>query len=202
MSSPGGGAEQRCAKCKGTGVSAALPATAMPAKTQRASRTRTRCLRETHPARPTGRGKRSIMFPLDLVSPPADGVSADAPSSQRIRAIAARFSDPIAAPDMAGAAQNRPQHKRTARSRHGPAKRAGASGRSGEGRTRTGDTPVFSRVLYQLSYLAAGGAQSSPRACEEPRGGRRACRRDPPSAAPRRRPPRRPRRGGAGRGRR
>ena len=32
---------------------------------------------------------------------------------------------------------------------------------SGEGRTRTGDTPVFSRVLYQLSYLAAGGAQSS-----------------------------------------
>jgi arginase len=30
--------------------------------------------------------------------------------------------------------------------------------RSGEGRTRTGDTPVFSRVLYQLSYLAAGGA--------------------------------------------
>jgi hypothetical protein len=33
----------------------------------------------------------------------------------------------------------------------------------GEGRTRTGDTPVFSRVLYQLSYLAAGGAQSSQR---------------------------------------
>ena len=31
----------------------------------------------------------------------------------------------------------------------------------GEGRTRTGDTPVFSRVLYQLSYLAAGGGQSS-----------------------------------------
>ena len=27
----------------------------------------------------------------------------------------------------------------------------------GEGRTRTGDTPVFSRVLYQLSYLAAAG---------------------------------------------
>ena len=32
---------------------------------------------------------------------------------------------------------------------------------SGEGRTRTGDTPVFSRVLYQLSYLAAGAGQSS-----------------------------------------
>ena len=26
---------------------------------------------------------------------------------------------------------------------------------SGEGRDRTGDTTVFSRVLYQLSYLAA-----------------------------------------------
>jgi hypothetical protein len=34
------------------------------------------------------------------------------------------------------------------------------SDRSGEGRTRTGDTPVFSRVLYQLSYLAAGAGQS------------------------------------------
>ncbi len=31
-------------------------------------------------------------------------------------------------------------------------------GKSGEGRTRTGDTPVFSRVLYQLSYLAAAAA--------------------------------------------
>jgi hypothetical protein len=27
--------------------------------------------------------------------------------------------------------------------------------RDGEGRNRTGDTTVFSRVLYQLSYLAA-----------------------------------------------
>jgi hypothetical protein len=27
----------------------------------------------------------------------------------------------------------------------------------GEGRNRTGDTTVFSRVLYQLSYLAAAG---------------------------------------------
>ncbi|MEA2275381.1 MAG: hypothetical protein QOC78_341, partial [Solirubrobacteraceae bacterium] len=25
----------------------------------------------------------------------------------------------------------------------------------GEGRNRTGDTTIFSRVLYQLSYLAA-----------------------------------------------
>src|SRR5581483_6152590 len=32
---------------------------------------------------------------------------------------------------------------------------------NGEGRTRTGDTPVFSRVLYQLSYLAAGARQFS-----------------------------------------
>lgn len=28
---------------------------------------------------------------------------------------------------------------------------------NGETRTRTGDTTIFSRVLYQLSYLAAGG---------------------------------------------
>jgi hypothetical protein len=27
----------------------------------------------------------------------------------------------------------------------------------GEGRNRTGDTTVFSRVLYQLSYLASDG---------------------------------------------
>ena len=27
---------------------------------------------------------------------------------------------------------------------------------NGEGRNRTGDTTIFSRVLYQLSYLAAG----------------------------------------------
>jgi hypothetical protein len=27
----------------------------------------------------------------------------------------------------------------------------------GEGRNRTGDTTIFSRVLYQLSYLAARG---------------------------------------------
>ena len=30
--------------------------------------------------------------------------------------------------------------------------------RSGEGRNRTGDTTVFSRVLYQLSYLARAAA--------------------------------------------
>jgi hypothetical protein len=29
---------------------------------------------------------------------------------------------------------------------------------SGEGRNRTGDTTVFSRVLYRLSYLARRGA--------------------------------------------
>jgi hypothetical protein len=32
------------------------------------------------------------------------------------------------------------------------------SSRSGEGRNRTGDTTVFSRVLYQLSYLARRAA--------------------------------------------
>ena len=42
-----------------------------------------------------------------------------------------------------------------------PAQRGRTFGRYGEGRTRTGDTPVFSRVLYQLSYLAAGAGQSS-----------------------------------------
>ena len=30
----------------------------------------------------------------------------------------------------------------------------------GETRTRTGDTTIFSRVLYQLSYLAAVGEGS------------------------------------------
>jgi hypothetical protein len=32
---------------------------------------------------------------------------------------------------------------------------------SGEGRNRTGDTTIFSRVLYQLSYLAARGDGSA-----------------------------------------
>jgi hypothetical protein len=35
----------------------------------------------------------------------------------------------------------------------------------GEGRNRTGDTTIFSRVLYQLSYLAAredGSASFEP----------------------------------------
>src|SRR5437588_12496002 len=31
---------------------------------------------------------------------------------------------------------------------------------NGEGRNRTGDTTVFSRVLYQLSYLARAGKSS------------------------------------------
>ena len=39
-------------------------------------------------------------------------------------------------------------HLRVSRSRDGS--------KGGEGRNRTGDTTVFSRVLYQLSYLAAG----------------------------------------------
>jgi hypothetical protein len=30
----------------------------------------------------------------------------------------------------------------------------------GEGRNRTGDTTIFSRVLYQLSYLAEGGCRA------------------------------------------
>src|SRR5918999_1142894 len=59
-----------------------------------------------------------------------------------------------------------------------------SKGESGEGRNRTGDTTVFSRVLYQLSYLAAAkqcsrasmpselsheaGAGLSPSAGQEP----------------------------------
>ena len=31
------------------------------------------------------------------------------------------------------------------------------TGDDGETRTRTGDTTIFSRVLYQLSYLALAG---------------------------------------------
>jgi hypothetical protein len=34
---------------------------------------------------------------------------------------------------------------------------------NGETRTRTGDTTIFSRVLYQLSYLADGGAMLATR---------------------------------------
>src|SRR5438093_4865275 len=33
---------------------------------------------------------------------------------------------------------------------------------SGEGRNRTGDTTVFSRVLYRLSYLARGRSVTAP----------------------------------------
>ena len=33
---------------------------------------------------------------------------------------------------------------------------------NGEGRNRTGDTTIFSRVLYQLSYLAVAEARSGP----------------------------------------
>ena len=53
---------------------------------------------------------------------------------------------PVARPDQSEPAQ--------------AAQRATAANQNGEGRTRTGDTPVFSRVLYQLSYLAAAGRRS------------------------------------------
>ena len=33
---------------------------------------------------------------------------------------------------------------------------------NGEGRNRTGDTTIFSRVLYQLSYLAAAADGTEP----------------------------------------
>ena len=35
----------------------------------------------------------------------------------------------------------------------------------GEGRNRTGDTTVFSRVLYQLSYLAARRSVARATSC-------------------------------------
>src|SRR6478672_1499023 len=38
---------------------------------------------------------------------------------------------------------------------------------SGEGQDRTGDTAIFSRVLYQLSYLAEAAA-ILPRPCARP----------------------------------
>ncbi len=39
----------------------------------------------------------------------------------------------------------------------------------GETRTRTGDTTIFSRVLYQLSYLAAVGQGSATAVSPGPR---------------------------------
>jgi hypothetical protein len=36
-----------------------------------------------------------------------------------------------------------------------------AGDQDGEGRNRTGDTTIFSRVLYQLSYLAAAVKRSA-----------------------------------------
>jgi hypothetical protein len=60
-----------------------------------------------------------------------------------------------------GAAAVPAQHRwvNIRRDRH-DRRRSIAQWHSGEGRTRTGDTPVFSRVLYQLSYLAAAGRRS------------------------------------------
>jgi len=52
---------------------------------------------------------------------------------------------PIAARNEAGKLEHAADDTRVT-----PARRE-----SGEGRNRTGDTTVFSRVLYQLSYLAA-----------------------------------------------
>ena len=56
-----------------------------------------------------------------------------------------------------------PNHRTaTPRETRNPA-RSGISHLDGEGRNRTGDTTIFSRVLYQLSYLAeaAGGGRGS-----------------------------------------
>ena len=45
--------------------------------------------------------------------------------------------------------------------------------RSGEGQNRTGDTTIFSRVLYQLSYLARNAMVAAGRALYADRHGRR-----------------------------
>src|SRR5882757_2347602 len=83
------------------------------------------------------------------------------PPRTRKRSWGLCFDTPVAATDMAGAAHTHPAERPSRE------KSPDFSRLSGEGRTRTGDTPVFSRVLYQLSYLAAGGGQSSQPAYEE-----------------------------------
>jgi hypothetical protein len=47
---------------------------------------------------------------------------------------------------------------------------------NGETRTRTGDTTIFSRVLYQLSYLAVVEGQRSASARDRFQPARRAVR--------------------------
>ena len=102
----------------------------------------------------------------------------------------------MAPPAAGGASRPRSEVDPTRAPENAHALRSARTARAnGEGRNRTGDTTVFSRVLYQLSYLA-GRAQSSlsghglacaamadPAPCS-----RRADRRGP---RPRRRPPRR-----------
>jgi hypothetical protein len=65
-------------------------------------------------------------------------------------AAARKYRFSVAATDMRGRGTLRPRRETR------PGKKAqDFFPVNGEGRTRTGDTPVFSRVLYQLSYLAA-----------------------------------------------
>src|SRR5206468_503833 len=74
----------------------------------------------------------------------------------------------------------RPQAQSASRARAGKAgelperaeSEAGEAGRNdGEGRNRTGDTTVFSRVLYQLSYLAAAASVAGPARKKDVRAG-------------------------------
>src|SRR5215203_3468319 len=85
------------------------------------------------------------------------------PSTPRRAYGATTNSAPLAAAGFVrrSAWQHRHREDETVRSHHGSRQRAGLRAVSGEGRNRTGDTTVFSRVLYQLSYLAEGG-QCSP----------------------------------------
>src|SRR4051794_32682842 len=99
------------------------------------------------------------------------------PESNRMGADATDVAGSITSPSRNGEGRNRTGWERMrptspvrSRARRGMARpesnRMGADAtdvagsitrpsRNGEGRNRTGDTTIFSRVLYQLSYLAA-----------------------------------------------
>ena len=68
----------------------------------------------------------------------------------------------VAAPDMRGrGSQTLVEEEEPTRVVMALAQRGPARVGDGEGRNRTGDTTVFSRVLYQLSYLASANESSA-----------------------------------------
>ena len=79
-----------------------------------------------------------------------------------LRARQARVSRALIGPRLGHETRNRANGPSSGDKEKAPQKAALCRHFSdGETRTRTGDTTIFSRVLYQLSYLAAA-AQSSP----------------------------------------